>query len=112
MAELQAALLTCLTALVAVVGKYVVSTVKTYLGQKGILKELETKKVYIRVVVDAMQQIFTEADGEEKFATAKKQAVKYLNDNGISFTDDELEMLIEAAVKGVKDGLKDEPVKE
>ncbi|WP_442896616.1 phage holin, LLH family, partial [Enterococcus sp.] len=46
-----------------------------------------------------------EADGPEKFNRAKSQLVDFLNKNKIQFTEDELNVLIESAVKSMKDGV-------
>lgn len=58
------------------------------------------------IVVSAVQQVYAEANGDAKLQEAKVQLIDLFNKNGIKFTEDELDLLIESAVKGMKDGVK------
>ena len=98
--SLLAAVLTLVTGVVSV-------KIKSYLQEKGVIAQLESKRKYADIVVHAVQQIYQTADGPQKLDEAKRQLVELLNKNGIPFTDEELQMLIEAAVKGMK---REEPV--
>lgn len=93
--SLLAAVLTLVTGVVSV-------KIKSYLQEKGVLAQLESKRKYADIVVHAVQQIYQTADGPQKLNEAKSQLIELLNKNGIPFTDEELQMLIEAAVKGMK----------
>lgn len=106
MEALQEALINLLVVVIGLVATFVGQKGYSYLNNKGILKEIEAKQKYVNIVVNAIQQTYKEANGEEKLGEAKTQLVDFFNANGIKFTDVELNSLIEAAVKGVKDGSK------
>ena len=69
------------------------------------LDKLESKKNYVDIVVAAVQQVYAEANGDAKLKEAKAQLVDLFNKNGIKFTEGELDLLIESAVKGMNDGV-------
>ena len=106
MEALQEALINFLVVVIGLVATFVGQKGYSYLNNKGILKEIEAKQKYVNIVVNAIQQTYKEANGEEKLGEAKTQLVDFFNANGIKFTDVELNSLIESAVKGVKDGAK------
>ena len=106
MEALQEALINFLVVVIGLVATFVGQKEYSYLNNKGILKEIEAKQKYVNIVVNAIQLTYKEANGEEKLGEAKTQLVDFFNANGIKFTDVELNSLIEAAVKGVKDGAK------
>ena len=106
MEALQEALINLLVVVIGLVATFVGQKGYSYLNNKGILKEIEAKQKYVNIVVNAIQQTYKEANGEEKLGEAKNQLVDFFNANGIKFTDIELNSLIESAVKGVKDGAK------
>ena len=106
MEALQEALINLLVVVIGLVATFVGQKGYSYLNNKGILKEIEAKQKYVNIVVNAIQQTYKEANGEEKLGEAKTQLVDFFNANGIKFTDTELNSLIESAVKGVKDGAK------
>ena len=106
MEALQEALINLLVVVIGLVATFVGQKGYSYLNNKGILKEIEAKQKYVNIVVNAIQQTYKEANGEEKLGEAKTQLVDFFNANGIKFTDTELNSLIESAVKGVKDGTK------
>lgn len=106
MQALQEALINFLVVVIGLVATFVGQKGYSYLNNKGILKEIEAKQKYVNIVVNAIQQTYKDANGEEKLGEAKTQLVDFFNANGIKFTDIELNSLIESAVKGVKDGAK------
>ena len=112
MEALQEALINLLVVVIGLVATFVGQKGYSYLNNKGILKEIEAKQKYVNIVVNAIQQTYKEANGEEKLGEAKTQLVDFFNANGIKFTDVELNSLIEAAVKGVKDGAKKVSIEE
>lgn len=107
MEALQDAVINLLVVLVGLLATFLTAKAKSYLNEKGIMQQLETKRNYVNIVVNAMQQLYAEAKGHEKLQEAKKQLVAFFNANKIPFTEAELDMLIEAAVKGMKEGKKD-----
>ena len=90
--------------LVAIIG-YIANAIAAYFKKEGLLTELANKQAYAAIVVSAVQQIYTEADGPEKLAKAKTQLVDYFNKHKINITEQELDVLIESAVKSLKKGV-------
>lgn len=81
----------------------VLATIGTFLI--GIIKakyseyvNTDTKKELAMLTVRYVEQVFKALHGDEKLNKAKSAFVKMLNDKGIKVTDDEVTMLIEAAV--------------
>lgn len=72
--------------------------------KEGLLTELKNKQAYVEIVVKATEQIYQEADGPAKLAKAKTQLVDYFKRKKIPFDEAELDMLIEATVKSMKEG--------
>lgn len=105
MEALQEALLNLLIVVVGLVAAFIGQKGSEYLKKKGVLAQLESKKNYVAIVVSAVQQVYAEANGDAKLQEAKAQLVELFNKNGIKFTEDELNLLIESAVKGMKDGV-------
>ena len=102
MEALQDALLNLLIVVVGLVAAFIGQKGSEYLKKKGVLAQLESKKNYVAIVVSAVQQVYAEANGDAKLQEAKAQLVDLFNKNGIKFTEDELNLLIESAVKGMK----------
>ena len=108
MEDLIQNLVLVVASILGIVSTYVVSQVKGYFDKKGITDELKKKQAYADIVVNAAQQMFKEANGAEKFETAKINLVAMLNEQGVPFTEKELDLLIESSVKGMKDGISGE----
>lgn len=108
MEALQEALINLLVVVIGLVASFVGAKGTQFLKEKGIAAQLESKKNYVDIVVKAMQQIYQEADGSEKLENAKSELIELFNKNGIKFTEEELNLLIESAVKGMKDGISQE----
>lgn len=105
MEALQDVLLNLLIVVVGLATTFIGQKGHAYLKRKGVLAQLESKKNYVDIVVAAVQQVYAEANGDAKLQEAKAQLVDLFNKNGIKFTEDELDLLIESAVKGMKDGV-------
>lgn len=58
----------------------------------------KTKESVVKTVVQGVEQIYKDLSGEEKLEEALEAASEMLNEKGISTTQFELRMLIEAAV--------------
>ena len=58
----------------------------------------DTKKKLVNDVVYYIEQVFKTLHGKEKLEKAKTTLVSMLNDKGIKFTEEELNVLIESAV--------------
>ena len=86
----------------------ILTTIATVLG--FLIKKLynkvvtdKTKESVAKTVVKAIQQLYYDLSGEEKLQKAIESATEMLAEKGITITDLELRMLIEAAVAEFKD---------
>ena len=67
----------------------------------------KTKKAVAKTVVNAVEQLYKDLHGQEKYDKAVEAMSQMLSDKGITISDIEIKMLIEAAVaefNGVFDG--------
>ncbi len=64
----------------------------------------ETKRAVIEDTVKYVQQVYETLDGKEKLQKALETSIEWLNQKGIKITEAEATILIEAAVKGFKEG--------
>ena len=86
-----AILYTIVTAVFGYLGLVVKSLVAKYLDDK-------TKRDVAKTVVKAVEQVYKDLDGAEKLNQALTAASEMLASKGITVTDLELRMLVEAAV--------------
>jgi hypothetical protein len=93
--------------LVACVGLVTRHVVK-YLKGKGIIVQLENNKELVNIVVKAVEQTYKTLHGEEKLNMAKLEVVKLMNEKKIKISEKEIDLLIEASVKEMKDVAKEE----
>lgn len=83
---------------------YAILTALAGLLARGVKKVYEkyvndaTKRKVAKTVVLAIEQIYKDLDGPEKFDMALKSMTEMLNEKGITITTLEARMLIEAAV--------------
>lgn len=103
-------LYTILTAIAGYVGIAVKNLYKKYINNK-------TKRDVARTCVRAIEQIYIDLHGPEKFNKCVEAASEMLAERGIHITDIELRMLIEAAVNEFNNGFnkdkeEDEPTLE
>lgn len=80
-----------LTAIGGWLGLWVKNLCTKYINDK-------TKKSVAKTVVQAVEQLYNDLDGEAKLAKALEGASEMLAEKGISISDLELRMLLEAAV--------------
>lgn len=94
---------TILYAVITAVGSYIGIVAKNlytkYINDK-------TKENVAKTVVQAVEQIYKELHGEEKLNVALDSAADMLEQKGISVTELELRMLIEAAVGEFNEAFK------
>ena len=57
-----------------------------------------TKKAVVKTCVQAVEQLYKDLHGEDKYDKVVESVVEMLNEKGITITDIEMKMLIEAAV--------------
>lgn len=93
-------------AVVIITGLVSVLTAKAtaYFREKGLLAKLDAKKKSVDIAVNAVEQIYYEEQGPERYKQARTRAIDLLNKQGITITEQELDTLIEAAVAGLKQG--------
>lgn len=70
----------------------------------------ETVKTVVDSVVKWVQQVYYELEGPEKLQKALTEASTILNEKGITISETELDMMIESAVYGLKQGMTTETV--
>lgn len=111
-AEITNAILSALgTILVALIG-YLAQKVAAYLQEKGITEKLSNKQYLVDIAVNAIEQVYINEDGAEKFRQAKDEAIKLFNENNIPINQEELDVLIEASVKAMNDAFNSVKVKD
>lgn len=79
----------------ATVGTFLIGLIKAKYSQ---YVNTDTKKEIAMLTVRYVEQVFKTLHGEEKLDKAKSAFVKMLNEKGIKISDDEINMLLEAAV--------------
>lgn len=86
---------TILSTIFLAITSYIGMQIKKIYESKQIEKE---KKAVVRTVVKAVEQMYTELKGQEKYDKAVESIVAMLQEKGISITEIELKMLIEEVV--------------
>lgn len=77
---------------------------------KNIIKKFsddKTKQHVCKTVVKAVEQMYSDLTGTEKYEKAVENITDMLTEKGISATELEVQMLIESCVKEMKDNLPD-----
>nr|DAL78064.1 MAG TPA: holin [Caudoviricetes sp.] len=77
---------------------------KKYLDRRGVLQELEVYEKAANTAVKAIQQLYQDLDGPEKFAKAKNRLATDLQNKGIPVEEKDLQFWIESAVYGMNEG--------
>lgn len=90
-----------LTAIAGYVGIVVKNLYEKYVND-------HTKKEVVRIAVQAVEQLYKELHGEEKLEKALIAATEMLESKGISISEIELRMLIEATVAEFNEAFKKE----
>ena len=84
-------LYTIVTAIAGYIGIVIKNLYKRYIDD-------QTKKSVVKTVVQGIEQMYKDLHGEEKLNVAIKNVTSMLGNKGITVTDLEIRMLIEAAV--------------
>lgn len=77
---------------------------------KNIIKKIsddKTKQQVCKTVVKAVEQMYSDLTGTEKYEKAVENITDMLTEKGISATELEVQMLIESCVKEMKENLPD-----
>lgn len=106
---LTPALVSVAVVILGYVAKIAGVAIKQVADKYEIKAKLDANKTIVDLSVKYAQQVFKEANGEEKYEQAKEKALEVMNQKGIHISDTELNMLIEASVANLKKGLT-EPV--
>lgn len=77
----------------------------------GLLCDTKTKKLIVETGVKAVEQLYKGLGGENKLEKAKDYIITMAHENGINFTDAELNVLIESVVSEFNVNRADEIVK-
>ena len=91
-----------LLVIVTAVASYVATKVKNTLERKA---NNEVAKQVIEDTVKYVQQVFKDLDGKDKLEKAVEKASDVLAEKGIAVSETEINMLIESAVYGIKNGM-------
>lgn len=90
-----------LTAVASFIGLKVKTTYEKYINDK-------TKQSVVESTVKYVEQLYKDLKGEEKLSKAKENILALLNEKGISITELEMDVLIEATCNSFKKGLNKE----
>jgi LL-H family phage holin len=92
---------TVLTAVLGFIGIAIKSLIERFVNDKRKQKIVET-------CVNAAEQIYKELNGNEKLEKVKEKIVAMLNEKGLTISELEMDMLIEAAVAEMNKQIKKE----
>ena len=95
-------LLPAVASVIAVLLGVLATKIKTTYNDKV---QDETVRTIVKSVVEWAQQVYQDCEGPEKLQKALEKASIILNEKGITISDEELNMLIESAVYGLKQGI-------
>lgn len=82
-------LYTILTAAVTAIGSYISKLAKKYVDN-------ETKRSVVTTCVKAVEQLYTDLHGQDKYNKAVEAITSMLGEKGIKTTDFEVKMLVES----------------
>ena len=94
-----AILYTIVTAVFGYIGVVIKNLIQKYINDK-------TKKSIIKTCVQAVEQLYKDLHGQDKFDMCVEYASQMLENKGILISAIEIQMLIEAAVKEMNDKAK------
>lgn len=100
MTELQPIIMNAAVVILTAIGSYVGLKVKTFIKEKA---DTDAKKKVVETTCKYVEQIYKDLDGAAKLEKAKDNILEQLNEKGITISELELDVLIEATVNGFKD---------
>lgn len=98
------------TVLIALVGVITRKAI-VYLNEKGITEKLKSKEYLAKWAVSGVEQIYQNEKGPEKFALAKEEFLSLLHKNGLEVNEEEVDLLLEAMVNAMNQGIQEEKEK-
>jgi LL-H family phage holin len=87
---------------------YMTTQITKYLKKKGLVAQLENNKEVTKVVVSAVEQMYTHLKGDEKLNLAKMELVKLAKQNKIKMSEKDIDIMIEAMVGQMNKSAKEE----
>lgn len=93
--------------LVACVG-FITRKVTHFLEAKGVVARLESNKELVRIVVEAVEQVYGQLDGKRKLDIAKEKLAELMQEKNIKISTKEIDALIEALIKEMNDNIRKE----
>lgn len=97
------ALTQIMTILVGALISWVALKVKDWLKTEENANWLKQKESYARIAVEAVELMYRELEGEQKLMESKNRLLHWADENKIPISDEEIRVLIESAVKQLKD---------
>lgn len=98
MEELMNQITPYLMIILTAVAGYLATKIKTFIDAKIDHEKQEQLISFVEKTVNYVEQIGFDLNAEEKFKLAKAKIVIWMNQRGITVTEEELEVLIEAFV--------------
>ena len=83
---------------IIVISRYLVPWIRANLGNEKFDRVVQE----ISVLVTAVQQMFPQYTGEQKLEFVTEKITEFLNKQHINFTEEQVRLLIESAVKQMK----------
>lgn len=99
--QIVSAIMPYVVTIVTAIFAYLAVKVKAKFDEKI---NTETKREVIEATVKYVQQVYETLDGKDKLQKALDTSIQWLNEKGIKITEAEATILIEAAIKGFKEG--------
>ena len=101
--QLMPYIVSTLAAALTAIASYVGVRIKAIIEEKA---NTEIKKKVIQDVCKFVEQIYVDLHGQDKLDKAVEVSTQLLNEKGITVTELELRVLIEATVHGFKDAVQ------
>lgn len=102
MESIQAELISLVMVIITGLAGLVAKQATMFFKQKGLLAKAENNDKVVKIVVNAVEQLYKEVGGPEKLHMAKLQLEQLMKEKQINLTATQMDMLIESAVKEMK----------
>lgn len=95
---------TIITVAVSIVSYKITKWGNEYINNQNTKLTIEQKQAVVNSTVAYVEQVFKDVDGATKLEEAKNNILALLQKEGIDIDEEEMNILIEAAVQGLKQG--------
>lgn len=102
MQEITPHLIALATILITAITGYFATRIKQFFDSKIDKDKQEMLERYVSMAVGYVEQIGKELESEKKMELAKQKVLVWANEKGVPVTEEELEVLIEAFVRGLR----------